>query len=343
MQIIPLELSTAPQLTLGEWILISYTIAVFFFDLLMVGYILYHREYKPLKAKQLDLVILSLIAGWFYMLGTLQARWVLPHSGVFSNCAFWGIAAQLMLGGYLWIVAVLFRLYRLNYILLNPQIRKKARHPAWMYLRLFLFWVPGILLCLIAIGTGGVSHDSLPKDDGTFTGDMCHSNKDWTKGFLGLALVYFLVMLYYAFRLRNIRLSFNEFAYTKYLGVVVLVAFSVYGIVLMLDYDYYLWGRIVIGYIVLLCTQAFFCFQIGSPVWGCMFDRENYAHQFRMNMSKDATPSARKQQQSSSKQHSSQGQSHHGTENEKRDSIVEMHDIRTSQTSDSVQVELEAE
>lgn len=316
---VPLELAPYPNLHVAEWSVILVAAVVFVASSIVMIYILKNRHYKPLKAKQLDLVTISFVAGWLYIIGSLQARWVFRHEGFFGDCKFWGIVVQLMFGGYLWITSLFFRLYKLYFILIKPDMRKQAQNPNWMYFRLAIIYSPCFLICVIGLATNGILDEPVLMADGSYIA-YCHVNKVWTKAFLSLAATYFLLMLFLAYLLRDIRLSFNEFSGTKHAGLIGLQALGLYGLILFLDYDYEVWGRVVVNYLLIIVVTGFFIVSVWNPLWGCYFDKENYALQFRLNMSKDATRSSKGKAKSTGG-NSSQSRSH--TEDDSRGSFSE--------------------
>lgn len=77
---------------------------------------------------------------------------VLSHLENYLNTHFISLYYLHLFQGYLWITSLFFRLYKLYFILIKPDMRKQAQNPNWMYFRLAIIYSPCFLICVIGLG-----------------------------------------------------------------------------------------------------------------------------------------------------------------------------------------------
>jgi len=122
------------------------TIGAFFliFQILATLYLFINRNYGPFKAKQIDLIILSVISEIFWFIGLVPSVHMLPSTGVWSLCALWQLWFNLVLGLYLWGAILQLRFVKLFLF------ERRVKWANWqMNLLLLVYWFPSIMLALV--------------------------------------------------------------------------------------------------------------------------------------------------------------------------------------------------
>lgn len=300
----------------AEWGVILISLVIFLFNMFILGYIIKHRNYPPIRAKQVGLVVVSTLAGWCWVGGHFVSFFLLRGEFFKDTCVVWLFFFQLIIGGYLWIVTLIGRLLKLYIILVKPTMRVQAQSPYFMYMRMFVLYLPGFILTIIAwaVGGGGIRHyhDTLGNPI-----IECDMDPLWTRIMVGFAVFYFFIYMHFAIKLRNIRLSFNEFQGTKRATLIMLGLIGIGGLIMLLNWDIYLWARCVGGLSVVIAINLFFTITTVNPVWGCYWNRTGYAERFRQEMSMEA-PSSRSSISSNLKAKSKESQGHSTEDDEKR-------------------------
>jgi hypothetical protein len=99
--------------TISFQVLMAFGIASFLFDYCAIFFALYNRDYAPLKAKQLRLILFCLISCNCWWIGTLHANGILRQRESDVVCALFGVWLQILLGAQLFLIALSFRFWKL--------------------------------------------------------------------------------------------------------------------------------------------------------------------------------------------------------------------------------------
>jgi hypothetical protein len=139
-------------------VVLAIGITVFLLGYLAIGFAFLNREFAPLKAKQLPVLLLALISATCWWMGTLQALGVIQQTGIFRYCLLWGVWLQTVLGVQLHLTIYTFRILRLYYILV--QVWTPTGFLFWTLV--LSVWAPSLIMGMLPIFMPGRFFTTLP-------------------------------------------------------------------------------------------------------------------------------------------------------------------------------------
>ncbi|KAI9090879.1 hypothetical protein DFS34DRAFT_688896 [Phlyctochytrium arcticum] len=236
--------------TTADYVAIYFGAVIWGFDLIVLAYAVYHRNWVPLKAKQVDVSALGLFPGICFWLGNLHATGVTGFaSDVLRMCSFWELWIQLILGEHLLLAVMNYRLYKLHYIIIQGKVARGWR----FYWFIIAFYVP-ILIPGFAAAAMGPQHS--------------------------------VSYMWLNIALRNIRSSFNEYSEQRVGFLQALLTFIWYFVNNAIFYtsNKVIWVRVIQNILILLAGHVYFTVILLPPVWGHLFHREKTLANFQRDM-----------------------------------------------------------
>lgn len=248
--------------------------SVMIFDLIVLGYILYHRNYLPFKIKQIHLVTISTFSGCCWWFGASAATRVFPQidTPFFLVCSLWSVWAQAVFGVFLLISALLLRYLKLYII-----IKRKGRVPLMKSVLLFMaFWTPAVILGIVLTAFGV---------DGPIIMDgvkICYFESSPFYGIMALLAIYLVLFFFFAISLRKPKQKYlEEYQETSWSVLVFVVGYIAYLLLQEYNLQYYTYGRIIQTLIVVGITQFQLYITVGVQVYNCFFHHKEYEERFK--------------------------------------------------------------
>lgn len=275
--------------TSSEWGLMIFSIINFLINAASAVYLVYWRSYPPIKAKQLDLLLLGAAASWSWYLGSLSAQRVIPQRGIMLVCSLWLFWIETVLGSALWISCIILRMYRLYTILIQSgfkaNIMKSPRW--WLYSRLSIIIFPAFTLAILSSGLNANAPSPTLIATGEYR-DLCYMQAWCLYFWFLLALFYLITAIVLTFQLRNIRKFLNEYRESKFTLACIIVGFASYLSILALNYHSKVWGRILSSAIILAMLNISYWSLIFKVLYGRLFKPQEFLDDFMA--SKDFGP-----------------------------------------------------
>ncbi|KAI9090878.1 hypothetical protein DFS34DRAFT_597494 [Phlyctochytrium arcticum] len=284
-------MADVPQPIQRDWLLATTAdyVATYFgaviwgFDLLVLAYAVYHRNWLPLKAKQVDVSAVGLFAGICFWLGNLHATGITGFgSEVLRKCSFWGLWVQIILGVHLLLAVMNYRIYKLHYIIIQGKVARGWR----FYWFIIAFYLPIVILGFAAAGLG-------PQHSVFYmtSNDWCQWNQTFKMAMIPTPLLGFAVLVWLNIALRNIRSSFNEYSEQRLGFLQSMITFICYCLNngIFNTSNKVIWARVLQNILILLAGHVYFILIILPPVWGHLFHREKTLANFQRGMMPVAT------------------------------------------------------
>ncbi|ORX65745.1 hypothetical protein DL89DRAFT_270707 [Linderina pennispora] len=246
---------------------------------LLVLYALIHRNYRPIRAKNMPLTTVMYIACIVWFLGDIATNGLVYNVGVWSKCKLWVIWFR-DLGGYLYSSIVLLRAHALNRIF----IQRKS-FTGWAYYMPIVILAAALLIFCLTV--------QLISDDLTVSYlsklEICHYVEGFKWGSLALLWLVWFASLFYYIKIRHIQTAFNEFREAL---VVFFIAFTtlletslVHGIFPTYPLNRTL--RTITTYVDVVCGNISVWVFLVYPVFKCIFYREKYEHEWLAKLARD--------------------------------------------------------
>ncbi|KAJ1901434.1 hypothetical protein LPJ66_000803 [Kickxella alabastrina] len=255
--------------------------AVYSIDFLAVVYMLWNRNYPPIKSKNVIIMTLLMTVSIVWFIGDLQSNGHLPLANTpLTNCKAFGMWMRVLLGagGMCSLIALrAYGLYRVFFLF-------KPYHSMGLYLPFFLYWICAVIVGLIlqflkpAITTQYVGFIDLCEFHNTFLALL----------FVFLWLSLFMVVAAH-WMIRNIKSSFNE---GREMMVTCVIMFTVLLTATVVNYsrpqyplEVYL--RIFVTSIDHIATNSLWWLIMGKSLYKCVFYRQRYLDQWIYKLRKD--------------------------------------------------------
>ncbi|KAJ1832857.1 hypothetical protein IWW55_005753 [Coemansia sp. RSA 2706] len=256
-----------------------------FINTLLFLYVLWHREYPPLRAKNIKLIAILYLSMVFWYLGTIGTNFNLKgHLDFSGSCLLFSLWFRIVFGIFMFICVHVFRLY--IYIRIFKQVRKVT----------YRQYLVGAIV-FVAVVTGyGVTLSVLRRQLtvrfvpllGTCVYGTVFAELSFALVWVGWALI--LVVTFIA---RDINTSFKE--YREMLLIVLLSSISIsYETVVhhvVREYTVHQWSRVSSTLFEFLTSQSSLFILLGVPVYNCMFHRDEFRRKFFEKMKADGMAS----------------------------------------------------
>jgi len=252
----------------AEIVIITFWAFFLLLQIVATGYLLVHRNYGPFKAKQIDLIVLSVISECFWFVGALQAIKFLPQEGIWALCSLWSLWFNTTFGLFLWGGILLLRFVK---IFLYEQ---RKFWPNWqMNLLLFTFWSPSIVLSVVGTAISDLIFS---------TDNACILNNSFFAALFVYAAGYIICYIVFMILLRKVKhRALNEYKGTVASVVVLVIGFFIFGVLTALNLnDEYVWAR-CLSFSALQALHNFnFWVLVGYPIYMSIQDREGFENYF---------------------------------------------------------------
>ncbi|RKP26386.1 hypothetical protein SYNPS1DRAFT_27921 [Syncephalis pseudoplumigaleata] len=282
-------------------LLIAACSIVFAVNFLAYGYIYYHRNYPPLKAKHVPIMGLFLISSLFWWLGMMHSHGVFGYSGGWSICPLWEVWMQFCLGASLSLALLIFRLYTLRHVfLLQQSLSKRPLLVPWL-----IFGIP--------VATIGIVSSAVP-DFAVYTDDRgtCSVTLVYKCVGFAMAAIAAMAVLYFTWQLRNVRRAFNEFRELRFGSFALIFCVIWNTIIILLRFHWHAWGVYSMLLLVsvaipvtapcpstnppasaqnVLTSTAFFWLVFFRPFYGHLFYRDACMQDFLNSLTRDTDES----------------------------------------------------
>ncbi|KAJ1963507.1 hypothetical protein GGI12_002016 [Dipsacomyces acuminosporus] len=243
--------------------------SVFFaLTLSMLIYAWVHRDYPPIRAKNIRVMTLMYIGALFWFIGDIPINGHVELVGVWSVCKLWSLWVRLFFA-YTFSASAAIRTYAIYRIFI---LRKPYSG--------FKFYIPMFILfgCLIVYCT--VSTLVSNKLTAIYREELHFCTYVWAFRGACLALLWciWFVVLFFVFKIRNVHSSFNE----RYESIIVcLLAFTAVANTTFLhilkpNYPLQMHLRVSNTWIDFLVSNGAVWSILIYPVVQCMFNRQEY-------------------------------------------------------------------
>ncbi|KJE93462.1 hypothetical protein CAOG_04250 [Capsaspora owczarzaki ATCC 30864] len=285
----------------AEWGLYGVALVNFLVNFTVACYLVYWRNWAPIRAKQLDFLLLSSASGWIWLIGAMSATRTIPQVGAMLSCNFWAFWVQFCFGALMWCACIILRMYRLYVIMIATKMRMNVSNPrAWMYGRLVMVCSPVILFCIIATATNAVPIVPQPTSAGVYV-DLCSMEWWALYSLMVFCIVYLLLVVWLMVQLRRIRKFLNEFRETKIAFWCVVISGVFYAVIHVMAWQKKVWGRVLCVAMILVMVNVSYWLILGPTVIGRWFNPEAFLAKFHAD--KDYQPNSTTKKENSSTKH----------------------------------------
>ncbi|KAJ1899170.1 hypothetical protein LPJ66_002279, partial [Kickxella alabastrina] len=251
--------------------IIVFTI-VYCINFLAVVYMLWHRNYPPIKAKSVKVMAMMMVLMAIWFIGDLQGNGHVPLiNTAMTNCKGFGIWMRLLLG-----VCGVFSLMTLRAYGLYRIFHLHQTYHSWaLYLVLGVYW-----LCILIFGVVSQVLPGRITTQYTPLIDICNVHLHYQTALYAFMCTNVAVVIGFHWMIRNIKSSFNETREMVATCIIVL-AHIVYSTILSyapLKYPYPFVQNLRIIYTVLshIGVNSMWWLVMSVPLYNCMFSRQRY-------------------------------------------------------------------
>ncbi|KAJ2805244.1 hypothetical protein H4R21_001330 [Coemansia helicoidea] len=261
--------------------MIIFFIAVYAFDLVVVAFILYNRNYPPMRCKSPILMAGIIVSAILWFVGDVQVNGHVPLLGTpWNNCKAFGMWINVVLG--VCMVSALLALRTLG--LMRVFIMGQPFRGRGLYLPLLLYTV-----CLLIFGT---VVQVIPAKKTFYyldVVDVCYCTNGLMAAIYAAIWLTWVGVVILSWRLRTIKSSFNE-AREAAVGCFVVFALLTTATVMhyaLPNFPLNATHRILTTSFDHVSTQIFWWIIMGVPVFNCLFRREQYLNEWTLKLLND--------------------------------------------------------
>ncbi|KAJ1723383.1 hypothetical protein LPJ61_005830, partial [Coemansia biformis] len=233
-------------------------------------YAMVHHKYPPLRAKNLKLISVLWLCTVIWYIGIIGTLFNLHHLfGVSSSCLLFGLWFRVLLGIFAFIYIHSMRIY--IYIRIFVRFQKVT-------FRVYL--VGFVVFVLIIVGYGlpmSILGSQLTVKYITEL-DTCVYGRVFSELTFSVIWIGWACVLLITFLARNINTSFRE--YHEMLLIVFLcstaIAYETISHHIVTNFIFHRWSRVLTAFIEYLANQTSLVILLGTPVYNCIFHREEY-------------------------------------------------------------------
>ncbi|KAJ1960183.1 hypothetical protein GGI12_003941 [Dipsacomyces acuminosporus] len=238
-----------------------------------------HRDYRPLKAKNLTNITLLLLSGIGWSVGGMIINSLVPITGAWSNCKLWVIWVRVSFT-YMFLFLLFFRTFTLHRIfILNRPCR------GWGY------YAPVIVYTAFQLIFNSATQVISPEKTIKYLPDleMCTLDRAYHISCVLPIIALWLIYLVQMFLIRNIRTSFNEFRES------LIIFFGASAMVIELvslhlgvpKFSMYRTVRILCATFDTLCILLPIWTLLGKPLYMCLFRHDEYLEKWLQVLASD--------------------------------------------------------
>ncbi|KAJ2032862.1 hypothetical protein IW146_006045 [Coemansia sp. RSA 922] len=245
-------------------------------------FMLWHRKYPPIKAKNLIIMSLVFATSIFWFVGDIQMNNHAPLKGSsMTECKAIGVWMHIVLGVCAVSALIELRSYGLYQVFcLNRPYRGPPLYISVVGTSLFLL-------------TFGIIVSALPGHITVMYAepfDMCTMTDGYKAAVLAIIWVTWLVVAWFNWHIRNIKSSFNEVREVTIAGVVVfsILTFTTVLAYAMPKYPLNVKVRVVSTSLGHIATALIWWMTMSVPLYMCLTDREGYLKRWIQKLRQDS-------------------------------------------------------
>ncbi|KAI8914471.1 hypothetical protein EDD86DRAFT_87424 [Gorgonomyces haynaldii] len=240
-----------------------------------------NRDYAPFKSKQLPLLTIGLVAGFFWSVGTMEGVGILTLDG----CVFWTVFLQYCFGVHLYLTVFIVRLLRLYWVMIRLEGPDLLHHCL-----IALSWVPSLIMGIVAAAMGSDAITPNPVFKGITK--VCIYNWGPLFAFLFIwTLLQLVVLAYLNHRLISVKKAFNEYRETRWALLVMSVTVLVIFALKMAGAPKSIAGKVIICFIQMISAISLFWSSFGWTLYGFFFYKDQQLEEWKRSFRDDYLPS----------------------------------------------------
>ncbi|KAJ2695006.1 hypothetical protein H4218_005376 [Coemansia sp. IMI 209128] len=259
---------------------------LYFFQFIGVVFMLWNREYPPIKAKNPVLMTCVFVSSLMWFIGDIQANGHAPLKGTpMENCKAFGVWVRVLLG----VCGMSALLGLRSYGLYRVFCRKMAY-------RGLAFYIPFIVTSACMLGYGIVLQ-ALPKEltieymDGV---DICYYNTKYKASLYALLWGTWVIIAGLNWCIRGIKSSFNE---TREILITCFIVFGVLGFMTAMSYTNARYPlnlklRILATSLDQCAASAVWWLMMAVPLYQCLTNRQRYLKEWIYTLREDGLQQA---------------------------------------------------
>ncbi|KAJ1901555.1 hypothetical protein LPJ66_000689 [Kickxella alabastrina] len=254
----------------ADAIMVVVIATVYAFNSLAVIYMLWHRNYPPLKSKNVIIMALIFVVSVVWYVGDLQANGHIPlaNSGL-TNCKAYGLWMRILLGACGMCSLIALRAYGLYRVF----ILNLPYHSLGLYAPFALYWLGALVVGLI-------SQLLDPKITTEFLEplDLCDFHSGFKGALYGFIWSTVFLVAFAHWKIRNIKSSFNE---SREMLITCLIISGVLLYATIMNYMRPMYPldvrlRIINTSLDHLAANSMWWLIMGVPLYKCLFNRSLY-------------------------------------------------------------------
>lgn len=250
--------------------------------------LLCNRKYRPIKSKNVNLTVLSSVGGLIWVGATIIVNGHLTRdeNSIWAFCVLWSFWLQACFGFCLWLNCMNVHLIVLYYIFI---LKKAAGGMKSNMIRLGGLLLPTIVFCICATAKHASRFEQYskvrpPTSPPGPQGD-CKLKQSWGLGLLSLLVLYVLIFLGLAFKLRSKAMAqYNEFRIIRNGGVISVFQFLLYLVIMQTRANYDVVGRSFLSLSISSAVFYYFWARNGEVIYNVIFHKEKYALKFNADL-----------------------------------------------------------
>ncbi|KAJ2452139.1 hypothetical protein EV183_003121 [Coemansia sp. RSA 2336] len=256
-----------------------------FVNTLLFVYVLWNRDYPPLRAKNIKLIAILYLSMLIWYLGTIGTNFNLYNYFNFkSTCILFGLWFRILLGVFMFIHVHVFRLY----VYIRIFIRLRRVDYRQYAIALFSYIV---IICSVGIPLS-ILRNKLTVQYITQL-ETCIYGDVFIEVSFVIVWVGWATTLVFTFLARKINSSFKE--YREMLLIVFLASIAITYMTVVHHiwraYTLHQWSRVTTTYAEYIASQSSLFILLSVPAYNCMFHREEYRRKFFDKMRSDGMAS----------------------------------------------------
>ncbi|KAJ1895127.1 hypothetical protein LPJ66_004773, partial [Kickxella alabastrina] len=254
---------------------------IYLLNFLAMLYLLWNRNYPPLKSKNPILMAFVMMVLLIWSVGDIQINGHIPLANTgFDNCKAFGVWMRILIGvcGMLSLVALrAYGLYRVFFL-------NRPYHSLALYLPFAIYWV-----CIIVYGI--VIQVLKPSKTTEYIQelDVCEFHSGFRASVFALLWVSLFIVVVVHWVIRNIKSSFNE---SREMMVTCTIMFFVLLFQTIVNYARPLYPlnvrlRIVATALDLFANNVLWWLIMAVPLYNCLFNRQLYLNHWINKLRRD--------------------------------------------------------
>ncbi|KAJ2787642.1 hypothetical protein GGI15_000530 [Coemansia interrupta] len=265
----------------GDAALIVVFSIIYGFGLLAVLFMLWNRNYPPLKSKNPAIMTLVMVCAWIWFGSELGANGHVPLAGtVMTNCKAFGVWLRILLGVCSVSCLIALRTYGLYRVFhLNMPYQGVG------------FYLPFLcyFLCIIIYGIVSQLIDASHTITYVAVADICQYHAGFKASVFALLWVTWVLVAVLSWKIRRIKSSFNE---TREITLACLLVFTVLAFTTVMHYTHPRFPldirlRVATTALDHIAVNVLWWLIMGKPLWMCAVRRDEYLRQWMRKLRGD--------------------------------------------------------